>query len=279
MNDVFDLTGKAALIAGGSKGIGLAICKELVGRGCSVALTSRDEYVARRIADELTALSPNGAQAIGLPMDLAVPSSWKSVVDAAVERLGGLDSFVCSAALDQASADLGRIQQRQWTELFEANVIATAGLADLAAAQIATRQSGGAIVLVGSASAFRGSDTYPAYAMTKSVLPNLVQHLTARWAPHGVRANCIAPSLIETEFSADLWTDDAKVNEMRRNTYPLKRLGKPADIAGLVVALISPAGAWTTGQTLVVDGGMMSAVGCYRHREADRQSARPTVHS
>lgn len=266
MTALFDLTGQAAVVVGGTRGIGRAIVRLLASHGCSVAVVSRSGEQSVAVATEATSLG-QGQRCIGFAGDLEDELAHDAITGRALRELGRLQHLIICAARDQEPKPLAEVSSDEWFSLLGANITAPALLAGRACRIIAAQRSGGSITLIGSASGFRGSDTYSAYAVAKSALGNLVQQLTAEWGPCGVRANCVAPSLIETEFSQSLWSDPAKRRRIAAS-YALKRLGRPDDVAGLVLTLVSPAGSWISGQTIVVDGGFSAIAGCHRHLEA-----------
>ena len=115
----------------------------------------------------------------------------------------------------------------------------------------------GAIIIVSSIGGLRGSETLGAYCVSKAADMQIARNMAMELGPHNIRVNCIAPGLVETDFARALWEDPIRHN-LRAEKTPLKRLGKPRDIAGIAVYMASKAGAWTTGQTVVVDGGVTS---------------------
>jgi NAD(P)-dependent dehydrogenase (short-subunit alcohol dehydrogenase family) len=265
VNDLFCMTESAALIVGGTSGIGFATAQQLLLRGCSVVVTGTSEATVGKAVSSLSQLAPGRVH--GLTANLGDKATLQGLIARSTDLVGSFRHFVCCAGIDQSPSSIGELSEEEWSRLFSANVFATSSLADSACEVISQSGEEGCVVVIGSASAFRGVDTYGAYAMSKATLANLVQHLAVRWGPYGVRANCVAPSLIRTKFSMDLWADEVRLREVVRNNYPLKRIGEPTDVAGLVVALLSPAGRWTTGQTLIVDGGMTAALGCFAHKQ------------
>jgi hypothetical protein len=112
----------------------------------------------------------------------------------------------------------------------------------------------GAVIIVSSVGGFIGSTMLGAYCISKAADMQLARNLAVEWGPHNIRVNCIAPGIIRTHFSRALWADPARAAAFAR-VNPLRRLGEPEDVAGLAVLLASRAGAFVTGQTLVVDGG------------------------
>jgi NAD(P)-dependent dehydrogenase (short-subunit alcohol dehydrogenase family) len=191
--------------------------------------------------------------------DMACTDQCQSLVRRVVAEHGRLDSLVVTAAADHRGGFLDEVTEWEWAYLLRTNLLGLVRLANEACIAIA-RSGGGSVVLIGSAAGLRGSRGHPAYALTKSTMTQVAQHLAVQWGVSAVRINCIAPSLIRTEFSRTIWADEAKAARALPS-YPLGRFGEPDDVAGIAVALAGRAGAWITGQTIVVDGGMMAGVG------------------
>jgi NAD(P)-dependent dehydrogenase (short-subunit alcohol dehydrogenase family) len=117
------------------------------------------------------------------------------------------------------------------------------------------QRGGGALIIVSSIAAYKGSATLGLYALSKAADVQLARNLALEWGKHNIRVNCIAPGLVRTDFAKALWENPALLKETQART-PLGRIGEPDDIAGVAVMLSGRAGAWLTGQTLVVDGGV-----------------------
>jgi NAD(P)-dependent dehydrogenase (short-subunit alcohol dehydrogenase family) len=161
---------------------------------------------------------------------------------------------VCNAASNPYYGPLGGIEDDQFRKILENNVIANHWLINFAAPQMIERKDG-AIIIVSSIGGLRGSPVIGAYNVSKAADFQLARNLAVEYGPHNVRVNCIAPGLIKTDFARALW-EDAETLKRRTENTPLRRIGEPDEIAGAAVFLASRAGAFMTGQSLVIDGGV-----------------------
>ncbi len=242
-----DFAGRVALVTGGTRGIGLGIAEELVSRGARVVVTARkpDELAA---AVEQLGGAEHAASAQGSADD---GQHQATAVALAVERFGRLDLLVNNAAVNPqygalVDADLDAVRK-----VFEVNVTAC-----LAWVQQAWRagmgEHGGAVLNVASVGGIRAGSPIGAYNASKAALIHLTRQLGVELGPL-VRVNAIAPAVVKTRFAQRLYEDDeAGV----ASTYPMKRLGVPADTAKAAAFLLSEDASWITGETLVVDGGI-----------------------
>jgi NAD(P)-dependent dehydrogenase (short-subunit alcohol dehydrogenase family) len=253
------MEGRVVLVAGGSGGIGRAVAKCALEQGAIVVLGSRGAERGEASRTYLESQPQYHGRVHYVPFDMSVHSSCRALVDATVSICGGLDSLVMAAGADGDNGSLADVSDQTWASLLTTNLLGVIWLASAACEKIAQR-GGGAVVLFGSASSLRGSKSYPSYALSKGSSTQIAQHLAVQWGKQRVRVNCIAPSLIRTEFTRDIW-DTASIAAKAAKSYPLGRFGDPPDVAGLAIALLSQAGAWITGQTIVVDGGMAAGMG------------------
>ena len=241
----FDLSGKAAIVTGSTRGIGRAIVEGLIAQGARVIISSEDAGDTARVAAEL------GMP--GLACDVSDDAALARLVDFAASELGGIDVLVCNAGITGRAGPFAQIDMADYTRVMAVNLRSQVVLCNLALPHIAAR-GGGAAILVSSISGLRGNGRINAYALAKAGVSQLARNLAIEWGPRGVRVNAIAPGFIATELSAPLLAD-AKFMERRMGMTPLRRPGTPAEVAGAAVFLASPAGGFVTGQTLVVDGG------------------------
>jgi len=248
--DLFDLTGRHALVSGASRGIGLAIARALGHRGAEVIITGRKEETLRAAAEGLRAEGLAVRPVVCHQGDLAAIGALFEQFD----RDGRPpDVVVVNAATNPVYGPLLDLELPAWQKIVDVNLTGSLATAQQAARRMVAAGRG-SIVFVSSVA---GLDPLPglgAYSISKAGLLGLMRVLARELGPRGVRVNAIAPGLIETRFSAALFADRQAYDTFLRNT-PLGRHGQPDDIVGAAVFLASDASAYVTGQTLIVDGG------------------------
>jgi NAD(P)-dependent dehydrogenase (short-subunit alcohol dehydrogenase family) len=248
---MFDLKGKVAIVTGSSRGIGRSIAEQLARAGARVVVSSRKpeacEAVARGIREA-------GGEAMVVPCNVSDKAQLHHLVDATLEAWGRLDVLVCNAAVNPYFGPMAQMPEDAYDKILLCNVKANFLLANHAAPHIA-RGGGGSILIVSSIGGFHGSQVLAVYDLSKAADFSLARSLAVEWGPQGVRANCIAPGLIKTDFSKALWQNPELLAHVEQGA-PLRRIGVPDDCGGVAVFLASRAGAYITGQTIVVDGGI-----------------------
>jgi NAD(P)-dependent dehydrogenase (short-subunit alcohol dehydrogenase family) len=250
---LFSLAGKVAIVTGSSRGIGRAIAERMAEHGARVVISSRKPEPCAQVRDAINAAHGEGS-AISIPANISSKDELKHLVDETTRRLGRVDIVVCNAASNPYYGPLGGIEDDQFRKILENNVIANHWLINFAAPQMIERNDG-AIIIVSSIGGLRGSPVIGAYNVSKAADFQLARNLAVEYGPHNVRVNCIAPGLIKTDFARALW-EDAENLKRRTESTPLRRIGEPDEIAGAAVFLASQAGAFMTGQSLVIDGGV-----------------------
>ena len=248
---LFDLTGKVALVTGATRGIGKGIAQELARSGAKVAVCSRKAEACDAVRAEF---EREGLEVLSQPCNVSRKEDLKSIVDATVKRWGRIDIAVANAASNPYYGPLADIPDEAFDKIFANNVKSVLWLAGMTIPDMAKR-GGGSFITIGSIGGLIANTVIGAYGMSKAADHHLVRNLAAEWGPKNVRVNAIAPGLIRTEFARALWEDDKRRTE-REAATPLRRLGEPADIAGIAVFLASEAAAFITGQTIVADGGV-----------------------
>ena len=241
----FDLAGKRAIVTGSTRGIGRAIAAALIEAGARVVISSESADDTAQVAREL-------AQP-GIPADVTDDAALAALVDGALEALGGLDILVCNAGITGVPGPFAAVDMDDFDRVMALNLRSQVVLAKLALPHIAAT-GGGAAVLMSSISALRGNGAINAYALSKAGVAQLARNLAVEWGPRNVRVNAIAPGFIATDLSKPL-LENEEFMARRMQMTPLRRPGKPEEVAGAALFLASPAGAFVTGQTLVVDGG------------------------
>ncbi len=248
---LFDLTGKVAVITGSSRGIGKAIAEQMAAHGANVVISSRKAGPCDEVA---AAINARGAgQAIAVPANISSKDDLQRLMDETRKAFGQIDILVCNAASNPYYGSQLEISDDAFTKILTNNIIANNWMIGMVAPEMKARRDG-AIIVVSSIGGLRGTEVIGAYAISKAADMQLARNLARELGPHNIRINCIAPGLVKTDFAKALW--DTPEGEQRASTgTPLRRLGEPDDLAGAAVYLASRAGAWTTGQTIVVDGG------------------------
>ncbi|MDE3117023.1 MAG: SDR family oxidoreductase [Pseudomonadota bacterium] len=252
----FRLDGKAALITGGRGALAEAMAATLSDLGCDVALASRHEEDCARIADGLA--NRFGRRAIGLRCDIAKEPEVEATIAAVVQKLGRLDILVNNAGASWWGLPQD-IPLSGWQKVMDVNVTGTF-LACRHAARHMIGHGGGTIVNIASVGAFLSytpdAGQVVPYTTSKAAIVHLTADLAAQWAGHKIRVNAIAPGSIETGMTETLAPE---IKAKLLDGILLHRLGRPLEIAGALALLASDAGAFMTGQTILVDGGQSLA--------------------
>jgi NAD(P)-dependent dehydrogenase (short-subunit alcohol dehydrogenase family) len=252
---LFDLTGKVAVITGSSRGIGRAIAEELAAHGAKVVISSRKQEACDEVAAAINAEHGDGT-ALAIAASISDKAQLQDLFARTKEALGPVDILICNAASNPYYGSMDGIEDEQFRKVFDNNVLSNHWLMQLALPDMRAMKDG-AIVIVSSIGGLRASTTIGAYCVSKAADFQLVRNAAAENGEHGVRINAIAPGLVKTDFARALWDNPVGAERARTGT-PLRRHGEPDDIAGAAVFLAGRSGAWMTGQTLIVDGGVMS---------------------
>ncbi len=183
--------------------------------------------------------------------------------------------MVCNAASNPYYGPMAGITDEAFAKILSNNIISNNTLANAGRPRRWQQRKDGAIIIISSIGGLRASTVIGAYCISKAADVQLARNLAAELGPHNIRVNCISPGLVKTDFAKALW-EDQDTREQREEETPLRRLGVPDDIAGAAVFLASKAGSWTTGQNIVVDGGV-TAVLTGRPALATRDSLRDRI--
>ena len=249
---LFDLSGRTAVVTGSSRGIGKAVAQRMAEQGARVVISSRKQDACQAVADEI-----NAAQGAGRAVAVAASLSSKEALAGLVARtnaeFGRIDILVCNAASNPYYGPLAGISDDQFRKILDNNILSNHWLVQLVAPQMIERRDG-AIIIVSSIGGLKASSVIGAYNVSKAADMQLARNYAEEYGPHNVRVNCIAPGLIRTDFAKALWENPETLRSATAST-PLRRIGEPDEIAGAAVFLASAAGRFTTGHTLVVDGG------------------------
>jgi NAD(P)-dependent dehydrogenase (short-subunit alcohol dehydrogenase family) len=249
---LFDLTGRVAVITGSSRGIGRSIAEGLAEHGARVIISSRKsdacETVARHINERWGA-----DRAVAIQASISSIEALQSLVDRTLAMWGRIDTLVCNAASNPYYGSLSGISDDQFRKILENNILSNHRLIQMVLPQMIARKAG-SIIIISSIGGLRGSTKLGAYDISKAADFQLVRNVAVEYGPHNVRANCIAPGLVKTDFARALWSDPENLRRTESAT-PLQRIGEPHEIAGAAVFLASDASSFMTGQEIVIDGG------------------------
>lgn len=249
-----DLTGRAALVTGASRGIGKAVAAELARRGAKVAITARGPEPLADAARELQ--NDIGAEVLALPGNAGDSDSRSRAVTDTIDKFGSLDILVNNTGINPVYGALMDADLAAVKKLFDTNVVATLGFVQ-EAYRGWMREHGGAIVNVASVAGIRSTGVIAAYGASKAALIRLTEELAWQLGP-SIRVNAVAPGVVKTKFAQALV---ASGEDEAAAAYPMKRLGTPDDVAQLIGFLVSDEASWITGDTVRVDGGLLATGG------------------
>jgi NAD(P)-dependent dehydrogenase (short-subunit alcohol dehydrogenase family) len=252
--NLFDLTGKVALVTGSTKGIGEAIVHRLAEHGANVVVSSRKADACNRVAADINKAHGSGNPvAVPIPCNINYKEQLQNLVAETRKHWGKIDVLVCNAALNPYFGPQMEIPDEAFDKIMGANVRSNHWLCQLVLPEMAERRDG-SIIIVSSIGGLRGSPVLGAYCISKAADFQLARNIAVEYGPQNIRANCIAPGLIKTDFAKALW-DNPDILKRSTAGAPLRRIGDPDEIAGAAVFLASKAGAFMTGQAIVIDGG------------------------
>ena len=245
---MIELEGKAALVTGGSRGIGRAACEALARAGARVAVNYQLEQHRAELA--VQAIRDAGGEAFALAADVANREEAEMMVDETLDRFGGLDILVNNAGIWKGSA-IEEISDGEWSETIGVNLTGTFNM--IRAAVPPMKESGGRIINISSTAGVRGEPLHAHYAATKGAVISLTKSLAVELAPYGILTNCVAPGWVETDMTRQALEGEDSIRI--REEIPLGRVGRPEEIAGAVLFLASDLASFINGEVLNVNGG------------------------
>ena len=251
----FSLEGQVALVTGGSRGLGLGIARALAHHGADIVLAARGREELTRAAD---AVRTTGRRVVTLPVDVGSHGAPAALVEGAVNALGRLDVLVTGAGVN-VRKPAASFTHEDFATVLRVNLEAAFFISQ-AAGHVMRKQGHGRIICIGSIAQEVAVPNVGIYAMSKGGLRQMVKSLALEWARDGVTVNAIAPGRFWTTMTDAVFSDDRLYDSAVR-VIPMGRPGVPADLAGAAVLLASAAGAYITGQTIVVDGGWLASSG------------------
>ena len=247
----FSLAGKVAIVTGGSRGIGRSIAVALAEAGADVCVAARKPEA---LEETLTAIKATGRRGIAVPTNVRDMDALQNLVNETKRQLGRIDVLINNAGANPAFGPIQDLEERAFDMVMTTNVKAVFMLSKMVREAILEHGEGGTIVNVSSTGGLRASVGLGGYSVSKAAVIMLTQVCAKEWGTDGIRVNCIAPGLIKTEFSRALWENSAILKNSVQGGA-LKRIGDPDEMAGAALYFASPASSFTTGQTLVLDGG------------------------
>jgi NAD(P)-dependent dehydrogenase (short-subunit alcohol dehydrogenase family) len=249
MKTLFDLSGKVALVTGASSGIGRSIAQALGQHGAKVIIASNDRSGCEKT---LTDFQNKNIEATAIYVDVIKKESIDGLVEKSLTLFGKIDVLVSCVGIGPAASFM-ETESDLYAKVMQTNLQSAIYLTKKILPQM-VRQKEGSIMYLASIAAVRGNKNIGLYGISKAGLVQLAKNLAVEYGPDNVRVNAISPGLIDTSFSSGLM-EQSEFMEKRLQMTPLRRVGRPEEIAGVAVLLASEAGAFITGQNIIVDGG------------------------
>lgn len=252
MTDLFDLTGKKAIVTGGTRGLGHGMAEGLMEAGAEVVIFGSNE----KVYSVAESFCQNGFSCKGIAVDLSDCDKRKAAFLEAVKLLGGLDILVNCAGIQRRHKS-EEFPLKDWEDVLNVNLTAPFELCQMAAKEFMAHEKKGKIINISSMLAFFGGFTVPAYAASKGAVTQMTKAFCNEWAAKGINVNCIAPGYMDTEMNTAL-TDPANPRYTEiTNRIPAHRWGTGEDMKGTVIFLASAASDYLNGAVIPVDGGYL----------------------
>jgi NAD(P)-dependent dehydrogenase (short-subunit alcohol dehydrogenase family) len=250
LKDLFDVSGKVALITGATGGFGRTASMALAMAGVKVMLTGRSEDTLKALAQEIGRQKGEAGYSAGSPIH---HEDVQRVVKDTVDRFGGIDILITAAGVNKPGAIVDQSLE-DWEMIMDANVKGTWLFCKETGKVMIEQGRGGKVILLGSARGELGMANYTGYSPSKGAVHLMAKSLGCEWGPHGINVNAIAPTVFRTALTQWMFDDDAFYKNFLKR-IPIGRLGEPEDFIGTVIFLSSKASDFLTGAIICVDGG------------------------
>src|SRR5262245_44601319 len=248
----FDLTDRAAVVVGGTTGIGRAIALGLADAGADVVVTGRRESVIDEVA---TTIEEKGRRTLRQPADVGDQNSLVALRDACLAAFNKVDIVVVAAGITKRVASID-MSEADWSRIMDTNVTGMMRTYQVFARPMIARRRG-RLIGIASLASYVGLQEVAAYGASKSAVAGLTRALAVEWAPHGITVNAIAPGVFETDLNREILKGPRGQEFLMRT--PMRRFGHTEELVGAAVFLASDAASFVTGQLLVVDGGLLAS--------------------
>jgi NAD(P)-dependent dehydrogenase (short-subunit alcohol dehydrogenase family) len=245
------LAGKVALVTGGNAGIGEAIAKVFAREGAAVVITGRRQDELDRVAKEIAQQKGKSVAVAGSVTD---DRHVRAAVSQAIQQYGALDILVNNAGVGDFGRRIHELDDETWARVLDVNLTGVFRMTRVVVCEMLKR-GGGSIVNISSIASLVGLPLLPAYAASKGALDALTRAMAIDYAKDGIRCNVVNPGLIATPMAASLMANPEQLDALLSH-YPIRRPGKPEEVANLVLYLASDEATWVTGGTFTIDGGM-----------------------
>ncbi len=254
MTDIFDLTGKTALITGGNGGIGLGMARGLASRGCDIAIWGTNASKNATAKAEIEAL---GVRVVDFVCDVGDQAQVEASFVATLEAMGRVDSCFVNAGVGGKAESFSSMTNDEWQRVLRVNLDGAFYTAQVAIRSMVAAGNGGSVVFTTSGSAYYGQARGQHYGASKAGLISMMKAIAVEHARHGIRSNAVLPGWIESEMTAPALGWDTFIAKVLPRV-PMRRWGDPNDFSGIAAYLASDASKYHTGDVITIDGGYHS---------------------